>query len=97
MKMTIDGTVYSVTDEQAAEAVLIVLEFSSNGLKGSILKRARTLIDSLKEPGKPTGRPPEHASKASEVKRLRSEGRTWAEIVNSLGISLSTAIRLGKK
>ena len=96
MKVTIGGTIYSVTDEQAEEAVLIVHEFSINGLKGSILKRARKLIGGLQEPGKPTGRPPEHADKASEVKRLRAEGFTWAEIVSQLGISLSAAIRLGK-
>lgn len=82
------------TGNPTSNLVLTILAGVGSWEREIMLERQRAGIAKAKAEGKYKGRAPTARAKASEVLRLKAEGKTVAEIAQAVGISRASIYRL---
>jgi len=81
------------TGNPTSNLILTILAGVGCWEREAMLERQRAGIARAKTQGKYKGRAPTARAKANEVRRLKTEGRTVAEIVTATGISRASIYR----
>jgi DNA invertase Pin-like site-specific DNA recombinase len=84
------------TSTPSGKMVFTVLGAVAELERGLIVERVRAGLRNAKAKGKKLGRP-KRVVDASEIAKLRAQGRSWRKIARQLGVSARTARRAGQK